>query len=237
MKEIEQDVAGLRTLLVGDVAKARQIVVMLHGYTMQPEDLSPFTQSLRVAHTAYALPQAHLTVAHGGHTWWAIDEPARQRQLARGPRDLAEARPSGLPDARQQVERFLSELITMAPHARLVLGGFSQGGMLACDLALHTTHPVSALFMLSASLLDHTQWQPRLPRLQGLPTLVSHGRADENLAFSAGERLRDALTSNGAQVQWVPFDGGHQIPLTVWRQLRRFLQARAGDHSTEQPPP
>ncbi len=233
MKQVEQDIAGLRTVLVGDWSRARQIVVILHGYTMQPEDLSPFAQTLKVSHTAYALPQAHLDVDHGGHTWWAIDETARRKQLTKGPRDLADASPTGLPDARDQVERFLGDLLALAPHAQLVLGGFSQGGMLACDLALHTSHPVSALFMLSASLLDYTQWLPRLPRLQGLPTLVSHGRSDENLAFAAGERLRDALAAAGAQVQWVPFEGSHQIPLTVWRQLRRFLQARADHHPSE----
>jgi phospholipase/carboxylesterase len=29
----------------------------------------------------------------------------------------------------------------------------------------------------------------------------------------------------GARVFWVPFDGGHEIPLVVWRGLRKFLRA------------
>jgi predicted esterase len=28
-----------------------------------------------------------------------------------------------------------------------------------------------------------------------------------------------------APVTWVPFDGGHEIPLIVWRALRKFLNA------------
>jgi hypothetical protein len=24
-------------------------------------------------------------------------------------------------------------------------------------------------------------------------------------------------------VHWVPFDGGHELPLVVWRRLRQFL--------------
>lgn len=213
--------------MIGDLRRARQLVVLLHGYTMQPEDLAPFARTLRAGHTAYALPQACLGACGGGHTWWQVDETARQQQLQHGPRDLADTHPTGLPDARQQVEQLLAELHPLAPQARLVLGGFSQGGMLACDVALHTAWPVHALFMLSACRLSQADWAPRLHRLHGLPVLVTHGRADENLAFAAGEHLRDALSAAGALVQWQAFDGGHQIPLTVWRGLRRFLHERA----------
>jgi len=62
-------------------------------------------------------------------------------------------------------------------------------------------------------------------RLRGLPAFVSHGRADQDLAFTAGEALRDFVLAGGAEVSWVPFDGGHEIPLVVWRALRKFLSA------------
>lgn len=227
MTPTERQLAGLRTLIVGDLPSAHQIVLLLHGYTMQPEDLAPFAQTLRVGHTAYVLPQAPLTASQGGHTWWLIDEVARQQQLAQGPRDLAESEPPGLADARRSVEQLLAELRACSPQARLVLGGFSQGGMLACDVALHTTAPLDALFLLSTSMLSRNRWAPLLPRLSGRPVLIAHGQDDDNLAFAAGERLRDVLTAAGAQVRWVVFDGGHQIPLTVWRHLRRFLHERA----------
>lgn len=237
MIQNELNLAGLRTLVVGDLRRARQLVVFLHGYTMQPEDLAPFTQTLRVGHTAYALPQAHLDAPRGGHTWWQVDETARQQQLRHGPRDLADAQPAGLPEARRHVEQLLTELLALAPRARLVLGGFSQGGMLACDVALHTAWPLHALFMLSTSMLSQATWAPQLIRLRGLPTLVAHGRTDQNLSFAAGERLRDALSAAGASVQWLAFDGEHQIPLTVWRQLRRFLHERAEERAEITPPP
>ena len=67
------------------------------------------------------------------------------------------------------------------------------------------------------------EWQPLVERLRGLPVLVSHGRADPDLAFSAGEALRDLLAGGGADVTWVPFEQGHEIPLVVWRGLRKFL--------------
>ncbi|MGE5183235.1 MAG: hypothetical protein ACM31C_14295 [Acidobacteriota bacterium] len=31
--------------------------------------------------------------------------------------------------------------------------------------------------------------------------------------------------AGGAHVTWLPFDGGHELPLVVWRGLRKFLRA------------
>jgi phospholipase/carboxylesterase len=58
--------------------------------------------------------------------------------------------------------------------------------------------------------------------------LVSHGELDDDLAFSAGERLRDFVAAAGAVVTWVPFAQGHEIPLVVWRRVRKLLDALAG---------
>ncbi|MEO6688976.1 MAG: hypothetical protein ABIS07_13165, partial [Dokdonella sp.] len=110
---------------------------------------------------------------------------------------------------------------------RLVLVGFSQGGMLAMDYTLHDGCP-DALVLLSSSRIAFSDWEPRLRRLAGLPVLVAHGHADAELAFAAGENLRDAAIAGGAVVSWVPFDGGHEIPLVVWRSLRQFLRTAAG---------
>ena len=42
--------------------------------------------------------------------------------------------------------------------------------------------------------------QPLLPRLEGLPVLVAHGRSDAELAFPAGEGLRDAALTDFAEL-------------------------------------
>jgi predicted esterase len=35
--------------------------------------------------------------------------------------------------------------------------------------------------------------------------------------------LQQCLADAGAQVDWQPFAGGHEMPLVVWRRLKRFL--------------
>jgi phospholipase/carboxylesterase len=114
--------------------------------------------------------------------------------------------------------------VRAAGAARLTLVGFSQGGMLAMDHVLHGGQ-VDALALLSSSRLAFASWRPRLPRLAELPVFIAHGRDDAELAFAAGEALRDAAREGGAAVTWLPFDGPHELPLVVWRALRKWLRA------------
>ncbi len=60
--------------------------------------------------------------------------------------------------------------------------------------------------------------------LDGLAAFVSHGRTDSDLSFSAGHRLANFLTSAGAAVTWVPFEGGHEIPFAAWKRFKQFTQ-------------
>ena len=211
-------------LIIDTVSDPRLVVVILHGRAMRAGDLARFAYSIGVQ-ARFVFPQAALPSPGGGYTWWPIDEERRIESLRSGARDLSEARPDGRPAARAGLVKVLREARMRAPDAHLVLVGFSQGGMLAVDTLLHEPIEIDALALLSSSCIALDEWRPRWSRLRGLPVLVTHGRADSDLALSAGERLRDELLGAGAHVQWLPFDGGHEIPLQVWRQLRKMLNA------------
>ena len=146
------------------------------------------------------------------------------RRLAQGPMELSAMDPPGRVEARALLEGLVRSLAR-----RFVLVGFSQGGMLAMDHVLHDGTRPEALALLSSTRIAIADWQPRAARLDGLPVLVAHGRSDAELAFVAGELLRDFAEAGGARVTWLPFDGGHELPLVVWRalrtQLRQLLQA------------
>lgn len=215
-------------LIVDTTSEPRLVVVMLHGRAMRAGDLAPFARSIGVP-ARFVFPQASLPLPGGGYSWWPIDEERRIESLGSGPRDLADAHPEERPAARAVLAKILREARLRAPDARLALVGFSQGGMLAVDTLLHEPVEVDALALFSSSCIALDEWRMHWPRLRGLPVLVTHGRADSELALSAGERLRDELRAAGAAVQWLAFDGGHEIPLQVWRQLRKTLNAVLAD--------
>lgn len=221
MRQSSADIAGLRTLIVEPPAP-RLVVVMLHGYAMMPEALAPFATSIGVP-ARFFIPEAPVVAVPEGRSWWAMDMEARSRALAGGPRDLFAEQPPGAPTARRRLMDFLTELRRQSGELPIVLVGFSQGGMLACDTFLRERPPVAALALLSSSRIAATEWEPFSHRLERLPVFISHGRQDADLAFSAGEALRDFARVAGANVTWVPFDEAHEIPLLVWRALKKFL--------------
>ena len=220
------ELGGLRTTLVEPTGVVSGAVVLLHGYAMTPDELVPFARSLRLPFL-FAFPEGPLPAEPGGRAWWTIDAAARAASVASGPRDLKEEYPAGRAIARSRLQGMLSALRARCGAVPLVLGGFSQGAMLACDHAIVDGARIDGLVAMSASRIAIDDWTPSLGRLSGLPAFVSHGREDPDLAFGAGEGLRDTLAASGAAVTWVPFDGGHGIPLVVWRELRRFLRQYA----------
>jgi phospholipase/carboxylesterase len=156
--------------------------------------------------------------------WWHIDMLAMQNAIERGQlRDLS-AEPDGLTEAREKMVALLEELAVTHAPTKLVLGGFSQGSMLALDVALRTTLPkCDALVVLSGTLLAEDVWVPRMQALAGRPIFQSHGSSDPILPFALAERLRQELSSAGAQVTFVPFRGAHEIPSSVLDRLSVFL--------------
>jgi phospholipase/carboxylesterase len=223
------DIAGLRTTAVGN-PDAPLTLVLLHGYDMKPADLAPFAHSIGIP-AYFLLPQGPVSIPNGGHAWWEVDLEARESALSVGPRDLATDHPHGLAAARNQFGQFLAAVTAGAKSGRtaasrkIVIGGFSQGGMLALDWVLRGNQRVDGLALLSTSRLALDEWEPQRERLRNLPVFLSHGATDRDLAFAAGERLRDFLLESAAQLTWTPFEGGHEIPLVVWRGLRKFLAA------------
>jgi len=206
---------------------ALPIVVLLHGFMGKVDDLAPFARALGVP-GQYVVPHGIYDMeARGlrGRAWWPIDVDERDAAITRGqPRDLSALMPEGLDEARQEISALLIELGAESPGAPIVLGGFSQGGMLSFDLAFRTDHSLAALAMFSGARIAEPIWCSLYRTRAGLPTFMSHGRSDPDLAFSAAERFKDDLVGAGLHVDWCPFDGKHEIPLVALRAFKKFLK-------------
>ena len=206
------------------------LVVLLHGFGAPGDDLVSLARALPTSRRCrFAFPEAPLDLGplyYGGRAWWWVDIAARQRALAEGRREELEAmEPDGLAGAREALAATLRELRrTLAVgDAPIVLGGFSQGAMLSCDLALRTDEPLAGLLLFSGTLLAKAAWREGAARRVGLKVAQAHGRTDEVLDFTAAEHLRDLLAGAGLDVRWTPFPGGHTIPMEALVSARVLL--------------
>lgn len=217
--------------------RPESIVVLCHGYGAPGTDLVPFGPELLEHSPALAdrvqflFPEAPLDLADlgmpGGRAWWHLDMHKLQMAVATGEiRDLREEQPEGLEFARQRLLAAIAEWSeqTGVPLSRFVLGGFSQGAMLATEATLHLDENPAGLIVLSGTLLNEAVWRKLAPRRAGLSVLQSHGMSDPILPHLCAELLRDMLGEAGANVEFVTFRGGHGIPMEVFDKVAATLE-------------
>jgi phospholipase/carboxylesterase len=77
--------------------------------------------------------------------------------------------------------------------------------------------------MFSGTVICASEWEPRFSMRRGLGVFQSHGREDPLLPYAAAERLRALWEQGGAQVSFVTFTGGHEIPGDVIAAAARYI--------------
>jgi phospholipase/carboxylesterase len=200
--------------------------VLLHGYGAPGDDLVPLAEAIGLPGAELFFPEAPLS-AGVGRAWWPIDIAALERAMMLGiERDRSEEMPPGLPSAREAMMETLEAIAHELPEHAIVLGGFSQGAMLAMDVALRTERKLSGLVLLSGSYIAEREWKPRMSARNGTPVFQSHGATDPILPFEVAERLRGELSDAGLDVEFHRFAGGHGIPPEVMNELGRWLSSR-----------
>jgi phospholipase/carboxylesterase len=218
----------------GDGGGEGPVVILLHGFGAPGDDLVPLWRALGApAGTRFVFPEAPVKLGReygGGRAWWWIDLNERMLRRARGAGIDVNEVPEGLAGARAKVDAFTTEAIATLhpPPGKVVLGGFSQGAMLALDVALHTTHALAAIagvVVLSGTHIAGQEWAARFDARRGLHVFMSHGHTDELLPFAVAEGLRDTLRASGIPVEWIAFRGGHSIPPNVVDGVSAFLRA------------
>jgi phospholipase/carboxylesterase len=229
MKPITLGRLRARIVRDGD-APPTLVVVLLHGFGAPGDDLVSLAEWLDLPGVAWVFPEAPMEL--GGlygdsRAWWMIDLQRLDRDLQRGVHsDRSSEVPDGMAEARAMVVELLDAVRAELGVAddRVVLGGFSQGAMLTLDVVLRTDRAFAGAILMSGTLLARHEWEPLMARRRGLRAIQSHGSRDAMLPWSAAETLRDLLAAAGWRLDWIPFEGGHEIPPPLLEELAGFLE-------------
>jgi phospholipase/carboxylesterase len=109
-------------------------------------------------------------------------------------------------------------------HQRIVLGGFSQGGVIALYTGLR--HPVrlAGLIALSAYLVDPVPLAAEAaPANRDVPIFMAHGSDDDVVHYHWGEASRLALERDGRTVEWHRYPMGHGAIAEEIAEMGRFI--------------
>jgi phospholipase/carboxylesterase len=209
-----------RVVLPAADATPSVVVFLCHGFGAPGSDLVSLAAEMRhrqpaLSSAMFVFPEGPLALDGGGaRAWWAIDMMRLHGLLQQGNVDaMFESEPDGLSLARKKVQSAIDAVLaqTKLSMRQVIVGGFSQGAMLATDWTLRSDEPPRALAILSGTLLTTSAWTPLAKKRTGLRVLQSHGRSDPVLPFARAEKLHALLNDAGCAVQWIPFSGGHGI--------------------------
>jgi phospholipase/carboxylesterase len=172
-----------------------------------------------------------------GRAWYFIDALGIRQRIENGapPYPLQDEVPPGMVDALGKLHQCVDALVSdhAVDPSRLVVGGFSQGAVMATDFALHRRPLVAGLAVLSGRLLSPERMAAPLREIGSrLRVLQTHGVSDPVIPLRNGEALRAVLENQGAEVEWHPYSGGHAITTDVRDALGAFCRQAFASIST-----
>jgi phospholipase/carboxylesterase len=109
----------------------------------------------------------------------------------------------------------------VAPE-KIVIAGFSMGGAIAINTALHTTHALAGLMALSTYL-------PLPGEVEGssgsreLPVFMAHGSFDPMLPMQWGRLSANKLEQTGFDVEWHEYPMAHAVCPEEIADIRDWL--------------
>lgn len=213
-------------------AEAKKVIILFHGFGADAYDLQTLSQVITASPDCeWIFPQGPLEVPIGpgwtGRAWWKIDMMAIQELAMRGEtRDLSSEKPEGLPKSREQVMKMIEQLMRFRGYKwdQIILGGFSQGAMLATEIFISAPEAPRGLMILSGALLDKERWKELAARRSGSSVFMCHGKNDLVLGVRGAQQLETMLTQAGIKTRLLQFDGGHEIPPSMIAPINTYLK-------------
>jgi phospholipase/carboxylesterase len=198
-------------------AKPNALVVLLHGYGSNGDDLislAPYW-SKTLPGAVFSAPNAPEPVpgAPGGFQWFDL--------AMRDPRFLE----VGARQAAASIERFLDRELERfsLDDSRLALVGFSQGTMMALHVGVRRPRPPAAILGFSGALATGKLKEEARSKP---PILLIHGDRDERIPVEAMFQAASALAEADLSAQWHISSGvPHAIGPDGLELGGRFLKA------------
>ncbi len=197
-----------------DSERSYPLVVMLHGFGANMQDLAGLAPVINSRGYVYACPNAPIAFDLGlGRASYGWTSP-------RG-----EATPEEFQTAESLLGNFFEEVteqLGVAPGQALLLG-FSQGGGMTYRCGLSRNDTFAGLVILSASLPDPKALEDKLPEPRTQPIFMAHGRHDPLIPAETAHNARRFLEEAGYAPEFHEYDMAHEISRELLRDLTPWM--------------
>ena len=201
-------------------------LVLLHGRGADERDLFPLLDMLDPERRLLgATARGPLSLPPGGAHWYAV-------------RRVGFPDPETFHSAYPQLTAWLDGMLAEhgIPPERTVLGGFSQGSVMAYALGLGARRPRPAgILALSGFIPEVEGFELDLGNAEGLPVAIGHGTHDPVISVEFGRDARDRLEEAGAVVTYRESPMPHTIDPAFMRELPAWLGDAIASAAAEHP--
>jgi len=190
--------------------KPSHTVIWLHGLGADGNDFVPVVKELKLPPLGirFVFPHAPMrpVTINGGFVMRAWYDIAYQELAFKEDE-------RGLRESQKLIEELIVRENTRGiPSSRIVLSGFSQGGVLALQTGLRQSKPLAGLMALSSYL-------PMSPMIEvernaasnSVPIFMGHGITDNIVPLALGKMSRDTLIKLGYEVEWHQYTMPHSV--------------------------
>jgi phospholipase/carboxylesterase len=182
-------------------------LVLFHGRGADENDLLPLLDVLDPERRLHGYtPRGPLSLPPGGAHWYIVPRV-------------------GYPDPETFAASYreAGEWLDSLPHSRIVLGGFSQGCVMALALGLGRDRPrPTAITGFSGFIPEVEGWELDTGRPLP-PVALGHGTLDPVIPVEFGRRARDLLLAAGAELLYEEYPLLHTLDPQFLVEVRDWL--------------
>jgi len=205
---------------------AKAAVVWLHGLGDSGHGFAPIVSELRLPANAGIrflfphAPEIPVTI-NGGmrmRAWYDIKTmDLTNRADEAGVRQSAEA-----------VTALLDKLISEGiPSERIILAGFSQGGVITLHLLPRLPYKLAGFMALSTYMACPEKLAAeQLTINKNTPVFIAHGTQDPVVPIAAGQHAYHTYKAAGFNVSWRDYRMPHSVCAQEVDEISRFIQSK-----------
>jgi phospholipase/carboxylesterase len=200
----------LQTIEIETRPKPSHAVIWLHGLGADGNDFVPVVEQLELPPLGirFVFPHAPMrpVTINGGFVMRAWYDIAYQELSFKEDE-------RGIRDSQKKIEDLIArENKRGIPAERIVLAGFSQGGVLTLQTGLRHAKALAGLMALSAYLPLASMIEiERHAANRETPVFMGHGVQDKIVSLALGTMSRDQLVKLGHEVEWHQYLMPHSV--------------------------
>ena len=125
-------------------------------------------------------------------------------------------------DSRNLLLRFIDEILARypTPKGKVIVSGFSQGGLMAIDVGFRTMQTIAGIVVMSGAIYEE-DLPPFNPKI---PVLMVHGTQDDMIPVLVAHRAKRVLEQHGVKPEYHEFAMGHFVTPESMSVVGEFIR-------------